>query len=113
MVGREPPGMHELADSFAKIREAMDRYGDRYWSDVLRQHEVKAQGLDPKNREDWRQFLSSLRLLGGMGSLNDLVISKQNGHVVDDEAKANQELSSLVRNLASVLSHYRTRYGVK
>ena len=34
-------------------------------------------------------------LFGGMGSLNDVYISRENGHVVEDEEEANQELDSL------------------
>ena|SRR5580765_1121999 len=38
-------------------------------------------------------------LFGGMGSLNDVYISKQNGHAVDDEGQANRKLDSLREEL--------------
>lgn len=36
---------------------------------------------------------------GGMGTLNDLAISRINGHVVDDESEANRRLNELRRAL--------------
>lgn len=44
------------------------------------------------------------RLLGGLGSLTDVWISKRNGHDVDDERSANAELDRLRHRLREFLS---------
>jgi hypothetical protein len=43
-------------------------------------------------------------LLGGMGSLNDVWISRRNGHKVDDERSANERLDQLRTRLFDQVS---------
>jgi hypothetical protein len=40
-----------------------------------------------------------LAMFGGMGSLNDVVISRENGHVVEDEVATNRELERITEQL--------------
>jgi hypothetical protein len=44
------------------------------------------------------------QLLGGMGSLTDVYISRRNGHTVDDEGAANRKLDRLRAKLRERLS---------
>lgn len=46
---------------------------------------------------------SRRQLLGGMGSLNDVWITKENGHVVDDEKAANRRLEEYREKLRRIL----------
>jgi hypothetical protein len=46
------------------------------------------------------------QLLGGMGSLTDVYVSKRNGHNVADEDAANRELDRLRAKLREELSRY-------
>jgi len=43
-------------------------------------------------------------LFGGMGTLNDVVVSRQNGHDVDDEQGANEQLDQMTTRLWSLVS---------
>ncbi len=68
-------------------------------------YSVVTHGLLEKLRSDSGEYIpdslaSEIRgLFGGMGSLNDVYISKLNGHSVDDEAKANKRLGELTAAL--------------
>jgi replicative DNA helicase len=46
------------------------------------------------------------QIFGGMGSLNDLFICKDNGHIVENEKAANQELEKLRRDLRRLFPGY-------
>ena len=46
------------------------------------------------------------QMLGGMGSLNDVWISRENGHNVDDEAIANKKLEEYRVRLRQLLKDY-------
>ena len=43
-------------------------------------------------------------LFGGMGTLNDVVVSRQNRHDVDDEQGANEQLDQMTTRLWSLVS---------
>jgi len=51
------------------------------------------------------ETISNLRkhAFGGMGSLNDLWLCKENGHIVDDESSANEKLDELRERLKDAL----------
>jgi hypothetical protein len=46
---------------------------------------------------------SARSLLGGMGTLNDIVIDRRNGDVTDDEDKDNEELEKFRERLEELL----------
>ncbi|MDR4515323.1 hypothetical protein [Nitrosomonas sp.] len=46
------------------------------------------------------------KMLAGMGSLNDVWISKDNGHDVEDEVSANKKLENLRNKLRKILENY-------
>jgi hypothetical protein len=69
----------KYAPQVAEVRQRIDR--------------IRTTALPQSERDRVRA------LFGGMGSLNDVVISRANGHVVDDEAAANQEVDRLTREL--------------
>ncbi|QPJ61246.1 MAG: hypothetical protein G3M70_04825 [Candidatus Nitronauta litoralis] len=45
-------------------------------------------------------------MFAGMGSLNDVWISEDNGHVVKDEVSVNKELERLRNKLRQILENY-------
>ena len=51
------------------------------------------------SEHDERAFIAVRELFGGAGSLNDVYISKSNGHIVKDETVANERLDSLREKL--------------
>jgi hypothetical protein len=46
-----------------------------------------------------KAFIGARELFGGAGSLNDVCISKANGHIVEDEDIANEKLDTLREKL--------------
>jgi hypothetical protein len=81
---------------------------------LLRKHKVKYLALveEKRNRLEGihdRALPASVRreilgLFGGMGSLNDVLISRLNGHDVDNESTANEQLDRMTSQLWSLLA---------
>jgi len=82
--------------------------------EFLRKHEVPYEEVVRRLRQRLEastgtevssETLNEVReLFGGMGSLNDVYISKANGHVVDDETTVNKELQVLTQELWELVS---------
>lgn len=92
-----------LAKRLSQLSSLLEELGESHWAEWLRHDSVL---LADSNPEGLDHFLSAL---GGMGSLNDLVICRVNGHRVDktDESKINLEVQQLLsecRERASELS---------
>jgi hypothetical protein len=85
-----------LHDALGDLLVLLESVRDPFWSDKVRA--TLAATVDPREVLSW---------FGGMGSLNDLVISPLNGHLVtpDQEGPANQRLDDLrwsIYHLAAV-----------
>ena len=78
-----------LEGSLKKLEELLRKHDVFFWV-----NKIKA----ARDEEDLR------RLFGGMGSLNDLIICKANGHQVEDEEAANKELDCLTRQVWRLIS---------
>lgn len=76
--------LRRLMDETANF---LDRFGESFWASKLRSAAAKAK-LDSREVASW---------YGGMGSFNDLLISRVNGHRIDveDEGGTNEQLSRL------------------
>ena len=46
----------------------------------------------------------ALAMFGGMGSLTDIIITRSNGHVVEDEDHANRQLDALRKEIYAELT---------
>lgn len=83
--------MAQLVKLMFECEVLLRSVGEVFWSNKIHV------ALKEKEREDFllREVLS---WYGGMGSLNDLVISEYNGHVLKgkDEERLNQELDQLI-----------------
>ncbi len=87
-----------LRDALRDLLALVEEVQDPFWSQKVR-------AALERETVDLREVLS---WFGGMGSLNDLIISPLNGHVVarDREGSANQELDdcrSSIYHLASTI----------
>ena len=80
-----------------ELERFLEQHGVKYATEVaaLRQRIEKVQATDLPRSE--RERVRAL--FGGMSSLNDVVISRASGHIVDDEAAANLELDRLTQDL--------------
>jgi hypothetical protein len=76
--------------------------------DLLRKHGVNyatvvnsvRQTVESQGDRDAASTRASVRaLFGGMGTLTDVVITKENGHLVEDERSANDELERAAQQL--------------
>lgn len=95
--------MQELTGILSRLLEFLQSHGVRY-AIVVENYikELEAANTD----EEIRTISTEVRkqMLGGMGSLNDVWISRKNGHIVGDEKTANAELEQLREELRNVLS---------
>jgi len=86
-----------MLDSLRRIAEHLRShrvaYADKIESVSNQIRHTETSSLSPDELE------SVMGLFGGMGSLNDVYISRRNGHVVDDEAEANRRLDLLREEL--------------
>jgi hypothetical protein len=105
--------METLEDAMSKVRKFLEKHGVSGWAKRLLQYEEAIRRLAPSDIHGWQYFLRNLHIVGGMGALDDLVICKANGFVVDDERKVNAEYMDLVTNLADALARYEALYGVR
>jgi hypothetical protein len=87
-----------LRDALRDLLALLEEVRDQFWSEKVRAA-LERRIVDPREVLSW---------FGGMGSLNDLIISPLNGHVVapDQEGPANQQLDdvrSSIYRLATVM----------
>jgi hypothetical protein len=85
---------HDVLARLGDLEGFMTRHGVTAWADELRK--VRAAGATDR-LELKRRVLDMYR--GSMGSLTDLIVSRVNGHDVDDETTANAELDRKVHEL--------------
>jgi hypothetical protein len=86
--------VQEVLSQLRNLEDFMKRHAVKAWSDKLRN--VRQQATN-NLQELKRQVLDMYR--GSMGSLTDLIISRVNGHEVDDEKAANAQLDNMVHEL--------------
>src|SRR2546428_13999859 len=83
----------EVLEILGELDEFLQRYRVKYAPVISairgRVAKVSTRDLPTRERNAVRE------LFGGMGSLDDVFISKLNGHPVDDEVRANEELERL------------------
>lgn len=77
---------------------------EQFWSKKI-ERVLNASTNSTEDSIDYEQILS---WFGGMGSLNDLIISSYNGHLigVDDEERVNAELKSFRTQLYEIARRY-------
>jgi hypothetical protein len=86
-----------VSGRLSELQRFLEQHGVKYAAQVgeLRRRidTIRTAELPESERDRVRA------LFGGMGSLNDVVITRANGHVVDNEAAANLELDRLTQQL--------------
>ena len=97
----------ETANTLQEIELLLESFKVKYAiiAKKYREELVKLSSDDPSNNQ---AILSDIKqkMLAGMGSLNDVWISKDNGHDVEDEISANKELERLRNKLRKNLENY-------
>jgi hypothetical protein len=85
-----------ILEKLEQLKSFLRNYNEPY-ADVLEDLEEEIKSADILNLEKEKEILERLKtyMFGGMGSINDIWISKNNGHKVDDEQKANKTLEEL------------------
>jgi hypothetical protein len=83
-----------LRNILGEVAELLESVGEHLWAPRIRQA-LRESTLDPHEIVQW---------YGGMGSLNDLIIARANGHqiVAERERGANQRLSELRSEIHSL-----------
>lgn len=83
-----------LRTVMGEVVQLLDGAAERHWATTIREAQ---HALDPNQ---------ILRWFGGMGSLNDLILSRVNGHNVDreDESRANERLAVLQADMFRLAS---------
>ena len=86
--------VQNLLSRLADLERFMMRHGVKAWADEL--HRIQMAGAG--DRQELKRRVLAM-YASTMGSLTDLIISRVNGHDVDDEASANAELDRMVDEL--------------
>lgn len=90
---RRPDDVVRLVSELAELKAFLSRYKVTAWvAQVDRMLNAADDGPDALKT-------AVLRMFGGMGSINDLIISRVNGHEVDDESAVNVELTHRVKEI--------------
>lgn len=91
----------ELISILSRLLEFLQFHGVRY-AIVVEKYLKKFERAHTD--EEIRKVSAEVRkqMLGGMGSLNDVWISQENGHIVSDEKIANAQLEQLREELRNV-----------
>ena len=92
-----------LLESLAETSQFLDECGMKVWASLLRdqESEIAEANRDRKPRRIKRQVEKLKQYFGGMGSLNDVVISKDNRnlHPRFSEEEADRRLGNLLDQL--------------
>lgn len=93
-----------LIENVDELIRLMEKHNEKYWSEYFR----KAIGM-VKDR-NFRGIELFLQSFGGMGSFNDLVITRINGHTIQkkDEEMVNkkmEELKAKIHKLSIEIKH--------
>ena len=84
----------DVMSRLGNLERLMRKHRVNAWADEIRQ--VQLIGADRQPELKRRVFDL---YAGSMGSITDLIISRVNGHDVEDEAAANTELDRMVHDL--------------
>lgn len=97
--------MSELLLTLDDLASLLRRHGEPHWSAWL---EGDARRLRNGDRGALDHLLSAF---GGMGSLNDLILSPVNGHAIDEEdvERVNAELRRLASRLFTLARELQAR----
>ena len=88
----------ELIRTLRQLHEMLRGHGVQFWPDKLAHLAQRVEAFGAQEASD--QMKTELtELFGGMGTLTDLHICRQNGHVVHDEREANRQLRALRQKL--------------
>jgi hypothetical protein len=92
----------KLINTLTELLTFLQHHDVRY-SVVVENYLKKLESASSK--EEAMQIMTEVRerVLGGMGSLNDVWISKENGHTVDNENYANSQLEVFRDELRRIL----------
>ena len=87
-----------------QLKNFLKNYNEPY-AKILDDLETEMRSADILNMQKEIEILERLKthMFGGMGSINDIWISRRNGHKVDDEEKANSRLDELRWQLKDAL----------
>ncbi|WP_425265695.1 DUF6966 domain-containing protein [Terrihabitans rhizophilus] len=86
------PEVAHFARLLASIEEHLTRYGDEHWSPMVRHSRASIE------RSDAYGLVCFLRLFGGMGSINDLLLWKE-GRIVH---AATEQLREMLAEASSI-----------
>jgi len=96
-----------------EIRNILERHKVQFWPDFLAERARQLQAAYSSGHKRAKQeALEELEMLyGGMGSFNDLVISREGGHDIAsrDVPKINAKLNKLRSRLYQVIQEEKTR----
>jgi len=97
----------DLRATLQDLANFLERYGDDKWAPILRQKYAFV-AVDCK-------VLRELKgMFGGWGSLTDLAIARENGHLVadlDETRQVNKELSRLRSKLYATIKELMSDFG--
>lgn len=92
----------ELISILSRLLEFLQAHGVRY-AIVVENYLKKLRAANTDEEIHTVSAGIKKQMLGGMGSLNDVWISRENGHIVSDEKAANTDLEQLREELRHVL----------
>lgn len=95
----------ELLASLTSIRDFLLKFNEQRWSSQIEQT-IKD---STSNESEMLQKVESF--FGGMGSINDLMIAKVNGHFIEphEEQEVNKELQVLCDNMSTLIEKVQRR----
>jgi hypothetical protein len=95
-----------LIEKVDELIRLMEKHNEKYWSEYFR----KAIGM-VKDR-NFRGIELILKSFGGMGSFNDLVITRINGHTIQerDEEMVNEKMKELKENIYKLSIEIKHEY---
>ena len=102
-----------IREKLEKIRNILERHKVQFWPDFLAERERQLlAAYSSGHRWARREALEELEMLyGGMGSFNDLVISREGGHdiAIKDAPAVNERLNKLRSQLYQMIQEEETR----
>lgn len=92
------PEVEKLANLIQEASTLLLTHGEKLWGDRLRVDAQRVRSLDFYGVEHM------LSAFGGIGSINDLVLSPMNGHNIEekDVASANEKIQNLLGRIYEV-----------
>jgi len=100
--------MEILVKRLQELELFLNQHGVNRYESLLHGYRLQLENYlaDPQNVDFPTDTFESIKshVFGGMGSLNDLLICKENGHIVDNENQANKNLEEFRVNLRKILN---------